>query len=132
MWFAIKCNSSIKDGAKLLFLILYYTTVTVLTKTVFTFAINAFFALSENVFFSIRRTIVHLNALHKILQAQDRESDENAEQLLSLSKINFFADDYYKIIDWSSVRIKSPPVINQITNQKLSEKLSSKRERACF
>ena len=53
--------------------------------------------------------------------------DENGEQVLPrvLPEINFSADEYYKIIDWSSVRITLPPILNKVTNQELSEKLSS-------
>ena len=56
-----------------------------------------------------------------------RELDESGEQVLprAVPEINFSADDYYKIINWSSVRITSPPILNKVTNQELSEKLSS-------
>ena len=131
MWFAIRCNSSIKDGPKHLFNTIQqsrYLPKKYLRVVDATIARNAFFAFPENVLISMmtdERREVRLDALRKILQA--RELDESGEQVLprALPEINFSADDYYKIIDWSSVRITSPPILNKVTNQELSEKLSS-------
>ena len=131
MWFAIRCNSSIKDGPKHLFNTIQqsrYLPKKYLRVVDATIARNAFSAFPENILISImtdERREVRLDALRKILQA--RELDESGEQVLprAVPEINFSADDYYKIINWSSVRITSPPILIKVTNQELSEKLSS-------
>ena len=135
MWFSIRKNHSIADGTRHLFETIRrsrYLPVKYRTVVDNSIARNAYFAMPENILLSMmtdHRPAVRKEALNKILKAEEK-AQNNEIPLLRYNvvpKINFKANDYTKIINWSSseISVTVPPVLRNVTNEELVAKLSN-------
>lgn len=128
MWFRIRLNSSIKDGARYLFETIQksrYLPKKYLKVVDDTITRNAFFASPENLLLSMltdHRSQVRQDALQKIIFA--RENNANELRTFKIPKLNFEAKDYVDLIDWPNCKITSPPVLYNLSLSDLKERLS--------
>jgi len=75
------------------------------------------------------RLDVRENALDKILQARAEALEDTSGKVRYniIPTLNFKAKYYWEMIDWTSVSITSPPVLRNISNEKLVAKLSDQK-----
>ncbi|GBN21624.1 hypothetical protein AVEN_247405-1 [Araneus ventricosus] len=125
---------SIADGSRHVFQIIYRSRYlprkyqAVVHSSIQT---NAYFALPENVFLSMMsdfRLSVRQDALNKILSARQDEV-ENLHHSIRyniITRLNFEAKDYTYMILWegTNVSITVPPVLSNVSNEELIDKLS--------
>ena len=71
------------------------------------------------------RPNVRLDALNKILKVREKEGEENQMiKSTKLPKINFNANDYFELVDWTKTPFISPPVLQNISDEELTQKLN--------
>ena len=69
---------------------------------------------------------VRKSALEKILLAREEAfNNKKLKPRCKLPDINFSAENYYEMIDWTKNTFISPPILKNITNQELIYNLSS-------
>ncbi|GBN16069.1 hypothetical protein AVEN_80405-1 [Araneus ventricosus] len=98
---------------------------------------NAYFGLPENVLLAIMtdfRLAVRQDALNKILSAR-QDKAENVHHSIRyniIPQLNFEAEDFTDMILWEStdVSITVPPVLRNVSNEELIDKLSLPRRKA--
>lgn len=126
MWFLIKKNSSLSDGAKHVFEIIRrsrYLPEQYLKIVNQVISHNAFFVHSENLLLAMlsdERSSVGEDALQKIIQG--KKASNNAEiRFFKVPSVNFMASEYFEMIDWSHCVLTPPPVLSKVSNEELTE-----------
>lgn len=132
-WFSIRNKKSIAEGSRHLFKTIElsrYLPTKYLKVVNETISRNAFFSLPENIILSMitdSNLGIRKLGLKKILVA--REKAYNDDYILKsdseLPQINFEAENYYEMIDWSITSYISPPVLKNVSNEELITRLSN-------
>ena len=71
------------------------------------------------------RAETRLDALNKILQARQSYKGKQLVKPSPLPAVNFDALDYTEMIDWSNISYISPPLLQKVSNEELTAKLSN-------
>ena len=129
MWFAIKCNSSCKDGPKhVLQTILKSRYLTDDLKAIVdpVIARNAYFSNPENILLSMitdDRKYIRELGLRRKLKAR---SQKYGIRQFVIPKLNFGANDYIDLIDWQNVNISEPPLLADISENEIKDLVVSR------
>lgn len=134
MWFKIRRSDSISEGPRHLFetiercRYLPQAQRLVVERSI---QQNAYFALPENILLSMLTDACQNechDALAKILRArqQTRSGPRQAGVVRHniVPRIDFEARLYYEMIDWTKMAVTSPPVLNNVSDAELIERLS--------
>ncbi|XP_053967743.1 uncharacterized protein LOC128869586 [Anastrepha ludens] len=126
MWFQIKLNDSIADGARHVFTMIKnsrYLPEHLLRVVDPVIQPNAYFAHPENLLLSMvtdENRNVRKIGVQRILKARETTSTaKNSVRSFILPKLNFNATNYYEMIDWSSTILSPPPVLRNVLNADL-------------
>ncbi|XP_053950548.1 uncharacterized protein LOC128871890 [Anastrepha ludens] len=126
MWFQIKLNDSIADGARHVFTMIKnsrYLPEHLLRVVDPVIQHNAYFAHPENLLLSMvtdENRNVRKIGVQRILKARETTSTaKNSVRSFILPKLNFNATNYYEMIDWSSTILSPPPVLRNVLNADL-------------
>ncbi|ESO06494.1 hypothetical protein HELRODRAFT_160670 [Helobdella robusta] len=127
IWFSIKQKTSFKDGAKDIFNLILFSRYLPPTnlRTIVDSVIerNAFYAHPENLLVSMLfddRDYIRELACRRIIKA--RNTDNGFKQrIFKTPKLNFSAKDYTEIISWQECQVTLPPVLRDVTNDKLKK-----------
>ena len=120
MWFRIKCNSSVVNGAKHLHEAIQKTRHIPSEIQEIVLPIiqrNGYFSQSEDILLAMvndENMIVRELGLRRVLRS--RKLCEG-----SLTKINSDADIYYEMIDWQNVAVTPPPLLHDFTNDEIDK-----------
>src|SRR5277367_31615 len=131
MWFHIKTHNTIMDAPKNLSLTIVRTRYlcedqqeihTVLQN-------NAFWAHPENLLVAMlkdERNYVREKAAAHIIEARSVRLRQKKEVIskFDLPKLNFTADDYVDLIDWSACDVTEPPITMSLTTENFEEILA--------
>ena len=122
-WFHIRQHSMCTEGAKNFFKLIQLsrnlspgcrgTVENVLQR-------NGYWAHVENILltaFFDENSINREYAVHKILEARKRNEEQDYIRTFKPPSINFGADNYLSMVDWQSVQITSPPLLQHLSNQ---------------
>lgn len=133
-WFRIKIHESVKNGAK--HLLDFIQSSRYLPKKYLeiidpVIERNAYFASPENILLSMltdENIAIRRLAMNRILEAklQERPNDKSVRQF-KIPNINFKANVYYEIIDWSSCDIYVPPVLNYLNVVEIQDMVKNKK-----
>ena len=124
LWFSIKMNSSCKDGARHLFRTIQLSRYLsrelrdiidpVLQR-------NAYFGHPENLLLAMisdKRQYVRELGLRRILKVRQlRTGSKSTLRQFSVSKLNFDANEYFQLIDWSETAITEPPLTMDVPEE---------------
>lgn len=120
VWFDIKKNSSFTDGPKHVFKVIQtsrYLPANLRQVVEPVIERNSFFAHPENLLLSMvmddRKHIRELG-LRRIIKSRQRSAKEKSIRSFFPPKLNFDAENYFEIIDWSSCKLFSPPILRNI------------------
>lgn len=130
MWFSIKCHPSSTDGArhlwKMISLSRYLDSD---IKKVIDPVIerNSFYAHPENVLLAMmtdsRKSIREL-ALRRVMKVRSGGTQEAIRKFV-VPTLNFEAKDYIDLIDWQGINVTEPPVIKFLSDEVISEVITS-------
>lgn len=125
-WFRIKFQSSCKYGAKHLYHMIKssrYLPSEIKKIVDPVIQRNGYFAHPENVLVAMladdRKHIRELS-LRRILKCRSQNRDEIVREF-KVPPINFDAQEYFDLVDWQSVELTEPPIIKNVSDDKLSE-----------
>lgn len=92
---------------------------------------NAFFAHPESVLLTMaldEREHIKELGLRRILKARQNLQKGKSIRSFMTPKLNFDASDYSEIIQWSSCKVTSPPLLRDITDKTLSELIKTREK----
>lgn len=128
MWFEIKMKSSCKDGARHFYQMVKKSRYldAELKKVVDpVLQRNAFFAHPENMLLAMitdERPHIRELGLRRILKARTLKSRDKGGSIrqFRIPKLNFDADMYETLIDWSKESVTEPPVMTMMSDDELT------------
>lgn len=129
-WFTIKINHKCFNGApNLWFLIKSSRYLDLEYRTVVNDSIqrNAFFAHPENILLAMlhdSNTRVRNLALQRILETRSSPKVSQGRMIprkFTVPDLNFAANVYYKLIDWTKVKVTEPPLTKNIPTEQLQD-----------
>lgn len=122
LWFSIKVHSSCKDGAQHLWKTVKLSRyLSEDLKNIIDPVIqrNGYFAHPENILLAMisdERQHIRELGIRRILKARTQAKGKQV-RLFNIPKINFNADDYYGLVDWT--RVTEPPLTMHISDEEL-------------
>lgn len=131
-WFAIKCHSSAREGAKHFFnLISKSRFLPIKYRTVVDKVLqhNSYFAHAENTLLAMLHDDSHVireRAVRRIIKA--RENGGSSIRKFQLPRINFEATSYFTMINWQECQLEEPPTTRKLSNEYLVETIIEKRQ----
>ena len=132
MWFAIKCKSSFENGAKHIFdTIRLSREFPSEVKDIIDPIIkrNSYFAHPENMLVAMlydERIHIRELSLRRILKSRKAVSNRSIIREFKVPSLNFDANDYIDLIDWSKEIITSPPVMQSFSDEEIIRMIKSK------
>ncbi|CAH0562813.1 unnamed protein product [Brassicogethes aeneus] len=131
MWFKIKSKPFIQDGARHLWDAIRLSRpfpdhVKVIVYKVFEG--NAYFGHPENILIAMmtdERQHIRQLAVKKILKIRKNLIQSESIRIFKIPKLNFSADDYIDLIDWSQTNISEPPLTMSMTEDDLNKLLQT-------
>ena len=128
MWFRIKCNSSVVNGAKRLQETIQKTRCIPSEIQEVVLPIiqrNGYFSQSENILLAMvndENMIVCELGLRTVLRSRKLcEGPLTKIRGFKVPKISFDADIYYEMIDWQNVEVTPPPLLHDFTNDEIDK-----------
>lgn len=118
LWFSIKRNHSIQDGAPNLWkLISWSRYLPQALKDIVDPVIqrNGYFGHPENILLAMitdEREEVRIDAWEKIAEARKTKPKET--RIFTIPKLNFEAEDYTSLVQWNKVAVTEPPVLSDL------------------
>ncbi|XP_031339102.1 uncharacterized protein LOC116167737 isoform X2 [Photinus pyralis] len=88
---------------------------------------NSFFAHSENVLLAMlqdERGHIQELALRRIMKARKTNKGKKVREFIT-PKLNFEANEYYDLIDWTTEKIYEPPITQKYTDSEILQKITS-------
>lgn len=127
-WFQVKTHPRAFDGATNFFFLvracreLNDSKLREITEKVL--KTNCYFGHAENILIAALvdcDIAVRRDAAQKIVQARrDRNTDDTVRKFSKANiKLNFAAETYYDLIDWTSCKVTSPPMISELSDASL-------------
>ena len=137
VWFAVKCNPSVTQGAKHLFKMIKESRFlpkkfkVVIEKVI---QHNGYFGHPENLLLSMINddsAAVRELGLRRIIKA--REINKNATlRMFELPKLRFDANHYYEMIDWQTIKLSEPPMTMALPTSEIQEAINSEQKKLCL
>lgn len=132
-WFEIKIKHSVKDGARHLYNYIRLTRdlpedyIKIIDPVI---ARNAYFAHPENILLSMltdEDAEIRKLAVQRILESRQEIGyyTENTVRKFKVPPINFEAENYTEMIDWTAIEISPPPVFDYFEETELQEMLDA-------
>lgn len=127
MWFAIKSQSSSKDGARHFYkMIVNSRYLSTEHKKIVDPVIkrNAYFAHPENLLLAMitdHRPHIRELGLRRIMKARGADVSGEIRRFVVPTNLNLDAMEYFDVIDWTVCPISEPPVIKKMTDNELKE-----------
>lgn len=128
MWFTIRRNPSCCDGARHLWKIGQLSSILPddLKKIVFAvLQTNGYFAHPENVLLAMitdQCPDIRILGWRRIKKAR-QISKKKSIRAFVVPEIDFEADSYFQMIDWSSITLTEPPLTTTITSEEIEENI---------
>jgi len=126
VWFSIKCNPSVFQGAKHLHKMINASRFletenrAVIDKVLQN---NAYFAHPENLLLSMiydDSAMVRELGYRRILKAKQTPKSQNVRNFM-IPKLRFDADEYHQMIDWQEIDLTEPPILTKLTETEIKE-----------
>ncbi|XP_050502649.1 uncharacterized protein LOC126881949 [Diabrotica virgifera virgifera] len=89
---------------------------------------NAFFAHPENLLLSMivdERAHIRELGLRRIIKSRTVASNKKLVRTFKPPKLNFQANEYYEIIDWTTTAISPPPLLRRVSDEEMWAKIST-------
>ena len=119
VWFSIKCNPSVSQGAKHLHKMINASRFLekkhrdIVDKVI---QHNAYFAHPENLLLSMiddNSATVRELGYRRILKAKESSQYESVRSFV-LPKLRFDAEEYHQMIDWQAIDVTEPPTLKKV------------------
>ena len=134
VWFSIKCNPSVSQGAKHLYKLINASRFLekkhrdIVDKVI---QLNAYFAHPENLLLSM----IHDNSAtirelgyRRILKAKEKSQYESVRSFV-LPKLRFNAKKYHQMINWQAIDITEPPALKKVAITEIKALIETKEKR---
>lgn len=132
VWFDIKKNYTVKDGPKHILKVVKTTrylpdNIKVILDPVV--QRNAFFCHPENMMLAMimdERPHIREIGYRRILKSRNEPSAKGYVRDFKIPSINFSANDYTELIDWSMCKLTPPPLLSKMPTEYIDSLLKDK------